>query len=148
MNNRIILCVVAIVLTVSCTKDKFTSKPQLFFKSVNTTVLPNRSILTFSLQFTDREGDVGDTLFINRNSKICPNSVNKNLTTLIPKFPTTSFQDGVFELNFAYNISNAGYPIINSCSNRSDTSIFRFWIKDKAGNISDTLNSPAIVFQP
>jgi hypothetical protein len=144
--KSICLLLLAAFLVSSCNKDKFTTKPQLTLKSISPNPLPNNSIIQFDIQFTDKEGDIGDSLFMNRISRVCPSNVVFNLSGPLPKFTTTSYQEGIFEIKYAYNLNGTGLPIITSCSNRNDTSIFRIWLKDKAGNSSDTLVTPPVVF--
>ena len=59
-----VLFSILILFTTSCTKDKFSSTPSLKFKSVNTTELHNQQLLTFTLSFTDAEGDLTDSVFV------------------------------------------------------------------------------------
>jgi hypothetical protein len=115
----------------------------LKYEKVNTKVLANGQILRFTLSFTDAEGDLQDSLFI---QKITPNCA---LSTFIdrypiPGFPTTKNQKGEIEVSYGYNVSN--YPFIQTpqCA-KNDTCYFRFVLKDKAQNVSDTISSEMIV---
>lgn len=134
-------------LFLSCNKEKFQTKPQLFIKSINKPSFVIGDNVKIELEFTDAEGDVQDTLWIQRTSKICPTFTGVNFTTptKIPNFTSTANQKGVFELNYRYGRIDDKMPPLNGCSNRNDTSFFRFWMKDKAGNRSDTVTTTNIV---
>ena len=55
--KQIILGGLALLLIISCSKDSFQSKPQLFLKSVSATNIPAGGSLEVILRLTDKEGD-------------------------------------------------------------------------------------------
>ena len=128
----------------SCNKDKFSTRPQLTFKSVNTEVVSKPSIFKMTLSFTDAEGDIEDSLFIFKVTRNCPQS-DIDLKYKIPPFPLKKNLQGDIEVTYAYGTLSA--PAIPGplCSGVNDTCIFRFVLRDKALNKSDTVNSPTIV---
>ncbi|TAF53537.1 MAG: hypothetical protein EAZ62_04415 [Sphingobacteriia bacterium] len=130
-----------------CTKSNFTTKPKLEFGSASSTVLTQGQIITFTLDFTDKEGDIQDSLWVQKISRTCPTTpgvqfVSKNA---IPNFTATPNLKGKMEIRFVYNANVSGIQSIVGCTNRNDTSIFKFWMKDRAQNRSDTVSSPEIV---
>ncbi len=135
-------------IVMGCDKTTFTTKPQISFKNIsNTTLSATNPILFFEIRFTDKEGDVQDTLWVQKISKVCPNSpgvqfISKNK---VPDFTSVPNQEGVLEIGFAYNANIGNYPVITGCGNKTDTATFKFWLRDKAKNISDTLVSPPII---
>lgn len=133
------------VFFLSCNKDKFNTKPTLKFKEVNTKVVDKGDALRMTLNVTDLEGDLTDSMFIYKVVRNCPGG---NLTTKykVPDFPTDKNLDIDIEVGFAYRNNTIGLPSIPEprCA-RNDSCIFRFVIRDKAGNASDTVNSPEIV---
>ena len=138
-----ILIVTISLLIISCGKDKFTTAPQLKFKSVNTTELSKGQVLTFKLSFTDGDGDLQDSLFVEKIEPNCPDSYFKQKYK-IPVFPTSKNTEGDIEVSYGYNVS--GYPLIKAPQcNRNDTCYFRFMLKDKAQNTSDTVQSETII---
>jgi hypothetical protein len=148
MHTKILIVFLIVTILASCKKDQYTTAPQLTFNSVNSTSLQKGNLLTFEIGFTDKEGDVQDTMWIQRISKICPSDVSRTIPYPIPNFTAVSYLKGVFEVSYAYNLINAGYPVIGTCvASKNDTSYFRFWIKDLAGHTSDTISSPNITFQ-
>ncbi len=128
-----------ILFLAGCNKDKFTTKPQLKYKSVNTTVLSQRETIVFNLSFTDAEGDLSDTLFIVKFAANCDKS-KINAKYKLPPFPTGKNQSGDLAVTFTYN------DVPPKCPLRNDTAVFKFVLKDKAQNISDTAVSETIVF--
>jgi hypothetical protein len=114
---------------------------------VNSNVLYQGNVVTFQLNFTDKEGDIQDTLWVEKVSRTCPTTpgvqfISKNK---VPNFTATSNLDGKLEISFVYNANVPGLSSIIGCSNKNDTSYFRFWLKDKANNRSDTIASPDII---
>ena len=145
MKAKILILFVIAVITNSCNKGKYTDKPQLFFKSVNTSVLNPNQVLTFNIEFTDAQGDVQDTLWVQKVTKNCSKS-NFVSGYPIPAFPESRNLKGVFVVSLAYGF-NLGYPAMQepACNNQNDTCVFNFWAKDLAGNKSDTLKGPTII---
>ena len=131
----IIICLFA----VACNKDKFTTKPQLEFKKVNTHNVPMGGLFTFTIAFTDKEGDISDSIWIEKIAVNCSNSYLK-VPYIIPQHPPKSNEEGEFSISFVNTTFIDGYVSWPSpqCQ-RPDTAIFRFWVRDKAGNVSDTV---------
>jgi hypothetical protein len=127
----------------SCNKDKYTTIPQLKYKSANKKVFKSGDIITFTLSFTDAEGDLQDSLYVEKFEPKCVNSRFKQLYK-IPSFPTSKNQSGEITITYGYNVSSYP-PILGPQCNRNDTCIFKFVLKDKAKNKSDTATSETIV---
>jgi hypothetical protein len=128
-------------LLIACSKDKFETIPQLKIKSVSSNEVDNSAPLTIKIEFTDKEGDVSDTLFMIRQRL----NVNGPKTLLpspykLPDFPKTT--KGEFELNLDYsqditfNLDPIYIP--GAGKNEQDTMRLKFVAKDKGGNYSDT----------
>jgi hypothetical protein len=131
------------ILVVSCGKDKFQTKPTLTLKNVNTNILGRGQVLEFELQATDAEGDLNDTIHVFKVTRNCTNS-NFNQKYKLPIFPESKDLDIGLLVRYGYRVT--GVPAIREpqCP-RNDTCFFRFVIRDKAGNVSDTINSAQIV---
>ena len=125
-------------MLIGCKKDKYTTKPQLKYQSVNTTVLGRGETLVFNLSFTDAEGDLSDTLFIVKFEPTCVNS-RFNAKYPLPPFPTGKNQSGDLVVTFQYN------EVPPKCFPKFDTAVFKFVLKDKAQNKSDTAVSETII---
>lgn len=145
MNIKVWVTILAVFFLTACTKDKYKSKPGLTFKRVNTEVLNRNQSLTFTLGVTDAEGDIQDTIWVQEVVKNCATS-GGTFFYLMPNFPTTKNIEGDIQVCYSYGL-NLDCPAIREpqCRNRNDSSIFRFWLKDKAKNVSDTVSSPQIV---
>lgn len=137
MRYTVLFSILMLAILTGCKKDKFKSTPSLKFKSVNTTVLPANQDIQFTLSFTDAEGDINDSMYI---EKIEPNCLNSNFSDhyIIPSFPTSKNEQGDILVNFRY------LDIMPKCAD-NDTAVFRFAIKDLANHVSDTVSSPPII---
>lgn len=140
--------IIGLLLTVvilSCNKDKFQTKPSLTIKNINTTELRNGQFLQITLEFTDAEGDIQDSIWV---QKVEPKCFGSNFTARykIPTFPITKNLKGTFEVCYSYG-SSTGCPLIQApqCIGKNDTCVFKFWAKDLAKNISDTVTSKKII---
>ena len=147
MKTNIFLLLAIPVIFYGCTKETYTSKPQISIKSINSTTLSTGSLLLIDINFTDKEGDIQDTLWVQKVSKNCPTTpgvqyISKNK---VPDFTPTPNLQGVLEIGYGYNANISGYNTISGCGNKTDTAYFRFWLRDKANNVSDTLTSPNII---
>ncbi|QGW28056.1 hypothetical protein [Phnomibacter ginsenosidimutans] len=131
---------VAAILLYACGKDKYTSKPQLKFIKADSYDVARGGFITLRLEFSDKEGDLTDSLFIRSEAKGCPTS-NISVGYPIPTFPTTTNSKGELEVTFANSVNISGYLIFSPKCNRPDTTTFYFWIKDKAKNVSDTIST-------
>ena len=133
----IVLVIVAVIAN-SCSKDQFSDKPVLTFSSVNATSFPQNSQLTFMLAFTFKTVAL-DTLFVSSYSLVsnCQNST-VNFKYKVPDFSSVKNQKGDLEVDYVVGGS------LVTCSNNNDTAYFKFWVKDKNGNLSDTVRSPNI----
>ena len=144
MKTKILVSILAAGLLAGCSKDKYNTKPLLVFKSVSANVVPNGGSLRFEFELFDKEGDISDTFYIKkiRINKLVKTTIRDNVKLAFPKVPNTS--KGIVELNLTYqnyliSAINPGNP------SQNDTLIFKFVIRDKAKNVSDTVTSDPIV---
>lgn len=144
MRNTFLFLAFILLLT-GCKKNKYTTVPQLKYKSVNTTVLAPGNIIRFTLSFTDAEGDLSGDLYVEKFDPKCDKSGSRDIYAL-PSFPTSKDQAGEISVSYGYNVPGFPVPILPpQCSNRDDTCVFKFVLKDKAQNVSDTAVSETIV---
>ncbi|MES2005774.1 MAG: hypothetical protein V4450_14745 [Bacteroidota bacterium] len=148
MKTKLLILLAIPVLFYACKKDAYTTKPQLSVKSISSTTLSQGNLLLFQIEFTDKEGDIQDTLWVQKVSRACPTSSGAQFLSpyKVPNFTPTSNLKGILEIGYGYNANVQGYQTITGCNNRNDTGYFRFWLKDKAQNVSDTLVTQNIVF--
>ncbi|HUS03314.1 MAG TPA: hypothetical protein VMY77_16355 [Chitinophagaceae bacterium] len=138
MRYTIIISILALLIY-GCKKDKYTTVPQLKYKSVNTKQLHRGETLVFTLSFTDKEGDLTDKLIFQKVVKNCSRSNFIDSSNAVPTFPSGKNQAGELLVTLTYNDVNP------QCSPRNDTAIFKFLLRDKALNKSDTAVSDQII---
>jgi hypothetical protein len=132
-----LLISILILFFMSCSKDKFSSTPSLKFESVNTTGLHNQESIRFTLSFTDAEGDISDSIYVQKIASNCSAS-NDFALFPVPTFPSAKNQKGTIDVTLNYT------DIEPKCQ-ANDTTIFRFALKDLANHVSDTVSSPTII---
>lgn len=144
MKTKILVSILAAGLLAACSKDKYNTKPLLVFKSVSSNVVPRGGDLRFEFELFDKEGDISDTFYIKkiRLNRLVKPTIRDSVKLAFPKVPNTS--KGIVELNLTYqnyliSAINPGNP------SQNDTLIFKFVIRDKAKNVSDTVTSGQIV---
>lgn len=130
-----------------CKKSSFSTNPQISMGNISSTELRQGDLINFSINFTDKEGDIQDTIWVQKISKACTSPANVKFISPypIPEFTGTPNLAGKIEISFVYNRNIPGISPIFGCTNKNDTSYFKFWLKDKAQNRSDTIQSPDIV---
>jgi hypothetical protein len=131
-----------------CKKENYETKPKLEVENIRVYQAScngsTGGIVEIDLNVLDKEGDVTDSIFIQKVDAAqipCPaNSILKNLDYKIPEYPVGNTQKVQFRIQFS-TIQCPGYALIggSQCSQRKDTSLFKFWVKDSKGNKSDTL---------
>jgi hypothetical protein len=126
-----------------CSKDKYTTKPQLVFKSVKDYNVPRGGLIVINLEMRDKEGDVSDSIFILTKTANCPKSdENSPYGYTIAEFPTSANLKAQVQITYENGTNNTGNAVYsaNKCS-KNDTTYFYFWMKDKAKNVSDTIRT-------
>lgn len=139
-------------LLAGCNKDKFETKPQITLKEIGDRNVPYLGTLRVVLNFTDKQGDVDDTLFVRRyrTNLRTTATVRDSLKIKVPEFPDRNQGDLVLDLTYQnYLISAAAPPNCPTCPNgkEPDSLTYKFVLKDKAGNYSDTLVVDGIVVE-
>ena len=148
MKAKLLIPCLIFTILAGCSKDKYTTKPIITFKSVNTNTLDVGGLLEITLDYTDKEGDINNQLYVEKKTRNCGASDFSQMYPLPTDIP--SYKKGEVIVTFAYS-PNAGYPVIKSpqCGSATnlinDSCIFRFVLTDKANNVSDTIQTPEIV---
>lgn len=142
------LAVLIALAFAGCSKDKYASKPSLKFKSISSYDVPNKGLFEIRLEYTDLEGDLStadSALIIHRDVARCP-SGSIDFKYKLPSVPTTKNASGDIVIHFENNGTdylNAGYatytPAPCVTGSYTDTTTFKFYIRDVAGNVSDTI---------
>lgn len=87
MKLSLLVLSVLVVVAIACNKDKFLTKPTISVKSINGDYIPLNGTFIITLDCTDKEGDVQDSVIIIKkrlNSRV----VATNRDTLRYKFPS------------------------------------------------------------
>lgn len=140
-----------VLLSLACSKDKFGTTPTLRVKSINGNLIPpgQNSGLVVNLEFTDKEGDVNDTLYVRKirlNQKQVP-TIRDSFQLKVPDFPKNTQGELKVYLDYnnylisAINPPTSGNPPVAE----PDTLMIKFALKDKANHISDTVQTGPII---
>jgi hypothetical protein len=147
LHTFIVLAGLAGLIVAGCSKDGIETKPKLTFKSVTTDhVLYNQDI-AFFFEFSDKEGDLNDSIHVIKvSSSWCETpSFADSSKWRMPNLPGTKNTKGELEIRMSYQRDLAAIPCDGV--DTVETAIFKFVIKDRAGNVSDTAYSPPITIE-
>lgn len=144
----VILFASVLIFCTSCKKDKFTTAPQIKYKSLSHNLVdlsPTSAVPVITLHITDAEGDVG----INGNDVAWV--YMKNLLT--NKFDSVPFPDlqAAAKKNFEADIDVTIDKVLDCRSLpgnplHTDTLFFEFYVKDFAKNKSNAITTPEPVY--
>lgn len=149
--KKSIIIGVALIVLIACSKDKYQDAPQISLKSISSSVVPIGSGLNITLSYTDKQGDISDTLFIKKNrlnQTVVP-TVRDTILYKIPDFP--DYDKGEIGLALTYEIDLKSAiqppPIVgtNPTQYQPDTLNIQIWIHDKAKHVSDTVSTGRII---
>jgi hypothetical protein len=145
MNTKILVIAFFAFVLLSCKKNAYNTKPTIKIKSISRNFVPIGENLTIQLEVTDKEGDVTDSLFMNKvriNQKKEPLTIRDTLYFKVPDAPNNT--DGIVQLDLQYenHLKSAQNDV-----GQHDTLIFKFALQDKAKNKSDTISSEPIVIE-
>jgi hypothetical protein len=135
-----------IAMISGCKKETAGAKINLQLKSVNATTFSPTETVKFTFEFTPKSTEA-DTLFVVRKFYTCPYITRD---TTIYKFPDFNNNNTKGELIYSFQYGSGGVAF-SGCLNtangftRTDSLNYYFWVKDKDGNISDTIVSPKII---
>lgn len=132
----------------SCNKDSVNTRPSLTLKSFNPEIVPINGNAEVRFTFGDKEADL-DTLVI---YKVRLNKKTTATTRDSLKFSVPAFDNSVNgELNLGLTYQNHLISATNPPTSGTppvkepDTVLFKFVLRDKAKNVSDTVFSSPIV---
>jgi hypothetical protein len=137
MKTSLLLPAALLVIIISCSKDKFTTIPQVTVKSISPTTVFKGDVITMKAKYTDKEGDI-DTVFViykwyNGATVVKKDTFKYPFSTLNVPAKT---QEADMEVTFEYHTNNnpdlrflPGVP-------RDTTATLGLILKDKAANKS------------
>jgi len=137
-----------VITTVACNKDRFQTKPTIRLKSISDFV-PLNGNFQLTLECTDKEGDVQDSLIIikKRLNKRVVATLRDTIRYKFPIFPKNTRTEVQALVEYQHILSADSPPFIpgaNPPRREPDTLILRLAVRDMAGNTSDTIDSPVI----
>lgn len=143
--NKLLIAGLALTVLIACNKDKFQTKPQISIKDYNSKEISQGGNLEVRLNYTDKEGDVGQGSFfgarLRQNIRPLALTDNDQLDTLrysLPEMP--DIDKGVIVMKLDYNF-------LKESLTENDTIVFKIAIKDRAGNASDTLTTDRLIIK-
>ena len=128
------------ILVVACSKDDVATKPRIEIKDYTATVSPGGQ-LRITLNYFDKEGDIDSIYGLKiRLNNFPPIGVPEYLADVFdyPIFGTDGKSTG--EIAFTLN-----YTLLNESVTQNDTIRFKFAVKDRERNFSDTITTEQIV---
>lgn len=150
MKTSVTLAAIVILAMLACSKDKFQTVPSLRVKSVSTEVVPLNGSLRVILEFTDKEGDVQDSIWVKKKriNRRTTATLRDSLLYKIPGYPDKT--KGEFEITLDYQsilsaINPPNIPGSNPPRKEPDTLNVKFAVRDKAGHTSDSVSIGQIV---
>jgi PKD repeat protein len=147
MKTKILVTLLLVSILGACGKDKYDTKPKLTFKSINGKTFKQGDVVAFTIEVTDAEGDIQDSIWIEKITRNCTTNKVLLLKNRMPLFTATKNLKADISATFVYNVTNGDYPVLvrSTCTSQNDSATMRFWIKDKGGNVSDTVVSNEFV---
>jgi hypothetical protein len=150
MKTSVTLAAIIVLAILGCGKDKFETVPSLSVKSVSTDVVPLNGSLKVTLEFTDKEGDVHDSIWVKKQriNLRTTATLRDSLVYKIPSYPEKTRGEFEITLDFQSILSAINPPNIpgsNPPRKEPDTLNVKFAVRDKAGHISDSVSIGQIV---
>ena len=138
----------SVLLFMACKKDKFTTEPQLKFKSISPTTVIKGNIINLNVSFTDDEGDIQDSVIL-AVKKYNTSGGILTLDTFRLKMDPDGIpvaRDGDLNVKFSYGEFITGAIFLNLESVDREVS-FGLIIGDKAGHRSNYVESDKIMLK-
>lgn len=152
MRAKLLFLLIPVIVLAACSKQKYATKPRLELKEIKpgSKIVNQGDILVFDFLVFDKEGDVKDSIFIETTHVGVPacGVATDTMKYTIPEYPSSTNSKADFRIQFEYATNNTNLTKLSpvSCSPaRNDTAVFRFWVKDNGGNISDPVSTDRIV---
>lgn len=149
MTTKILLTLLVAFGLQSCSKDEYNTKPSLALVSVNTKEVPVGGNLVFEFEVTDKEGDITDSLWVRKirlNKRVVP-TVRDSFYLVLPQVKKIQRAFVQVDLDYqGYLVTAINPPTSGNPPKReSDSLQFKFVLRDKAKNASDTFTSETII---
>ena len=149
MKWKLLVLFTVTVSFLACDKGKFNTKPSLELKSVNSHFIPANGALVVQFNFTDKEGDISNKLYVKKirtNKRVVP-TVRDTFSLDVPEFP--KHLSGVVQVVLDhpnYLVSASNPPRVgNPPMFENDSLTLKFVLRDLAENVSDTVTVENII---
>ena len=138
----------SILFFMACKKDKFTTEPQLKFKSISPTTAIKGNIINLNVSFTDDEGDIQDSVIIVTKKYNIGGGILSADTVGLRMDPNgiPVARDGDLNVKFGYGEFITGTFFLNLESVDREVS-FGLIIGDKAGHRSNYVESDKVMLK-
>jgi len=138
----------SVLLFMACKKDKFTTEPQLKFKSISPTTVIKGNIINLNVSFTDDEGDIQDSVILVTKRYNIGGGILTSDTVGLKMDPDgiPVARDGDLNVKFGYGEFITGTFFLNLESVDREAS-FGLIIRDKAGHRSNYVESDKIMLK-
>src|SRR4051794_11564829 len=149
--RHVVLILFISLIVVSCGKDKYTSAPQLKFKSVSPNhvtsgaVIGSSEIPLITLEITDKEGDLG----FNPGKDTSKIYVRNLLINRLDSFYLPPEMKSISTKNFQADIRINTFDILRGSSSprpKIDTLIYEIYVVDFAKNKSNVVTTDPIYY--
>ena len=149
MKKGVLIALYLVLLSAGCSKDKYQTKPSLTLKSTNGDIIPKGATYSLEFEFTDKEGDIDDTLYIIRQRLNIKGMVTMPpFNFQVPEFPRQSKGEIRVDLDYNFHLTVGINPIGISPNFEPDTMRYKFVLKDRENNLSDTVEvGPTIIIR-
>jgi hypothetical protein len=147
MKNRLLFLTALLLVIIGCNKNGFNTRPSIKIKSVDPTVVGINSSMLIELEFTDKEGDISNSIFIQkiRLNKVPVPTIRDSFSLPVPDFPGKSKGFIKLLLDYQNHLVSAVNPPGAPANPEPDTLIIRMALKDKGNNVSDTVSTEQVV---
>lgn len=147
--RRFTLFGLALLFLLACNKDKLATKPSIKIKNVSSGFIPPGGSLTIEMEFADKEGDISNSLFVQkiRTNLRTTATIRDTFSLSIPVITKSSRGDIEVVMDYNNYLVSAINPPTNGNPpvNEDDTLIIRFALRDVAGNVSDTVSAGTVI---
>ena len=148
MKQIFAIFLIGVTIFSSCSKDSVNTRPSFTLKSFTPEVIPVSGNAEVKFSFGDKEADL-DSIYIykRRLNKQTTPTIRDSFKFAVPFFDKSTTGDISIFFTYQNHLISASNPPTSGTPPRRqpDTLIFKFVLKDKAKNNSDTIYSQPIV---
>ena len=131
MKLRQVVIAASVIILAACTKNKFTSAPQIDIKSISPSTVFSGNIITVKGKYTDKEGNLDSVLVVYKwyNNTIVTRKDTFRYSFEALKLPSKTMEADI-DLVFEYNTFNTDLAKLSGVS-KDTTATLGIILKDK-----------------